>query len=83
MVTALSCAVYCKGALYLILSFDCGSEPPWALEEVDIDTSEKPPIVPDNVNEEAPFASVLLVTIYSKVIMFPSDTDLPKTPSPK
>ena len=61
MVTALSCAEYCKGALYLIEFFDWGSEPPCELDEVDIDTSEKPPIVSAKVNVEAPFDSSLFV----------------------
>ena len=37
----------------------------------------------DSVNELAPFASVLFVTIYSNIIILPSVNDAPNTPSPK
>ena len=75
--------MYCKGALNLIDSFVSGSAPPWALELVEIETSEKPPTELDKVNEEAPLASVLLVTIYSNITILPSDNFLPNTSSPK
>ena len=81
--TALSCLAYCNGALYLIDSFVWASAPPWALETVVIVTSVNPPTLPDNVNVEAPFASALLETMYSKITILPSDKDWPTTPSPK
>ena len=75
--------MYCKGALYLIDSLDCASEPLAAFDVVVIVTFEKPPISPDNSNALAPLASVLFVTIYSKIIILPSIGFLPKMPSPK
>ena len=75
--TALSCLAYCNGALNLIDSFDWPSDPPWADELVVIVTSLKPPTLPDNVNVEAPFASVLFVTMYSKITILPSSKDFP------
>ena len=75
--------MYCNGALNRIDSFDSASEPPCATELVVIDTSEKPSIVLDNVNAEAPFDSSLFVTTYSKITILPSDNFLPNTPSPK
>ena len=83
MVTALSCDVYCRGALNLIDSFDSGSEPPWAFELVTTDTSEKPPTELETLKAEAPFASSLFVTMYSKITMLPSDNFLPNISSPK
>ena len=75
--------MYCKGALYLIDSFVCGSEPLAAFEVVETVTSEKPSMSPERTNELAPFPSVLFVTIYSNIIIFPSTGFLPNWPSPK
>ena len=75
--------MYCKGALNLIESFVCASDPLAALPVVVIVTSEKPSMSPDKVNVLAPLASVLFVTIYSKTIILPSTGFLPRTPSPK
>ena len=75
--------MYCKGALYLIDSFVCGSEPLAAFDVVVIDTFEKPSMLPDKLNALAPFPSVLFVTIYSNITILPSDNFLPKIPSPK
>ena len=69
--------------MYLIDSFDSASAPPWALELVETVTFVNPPIEPANVNVEAPFASSLFETIYSKITILPSDNFLPKIPSPK
>ena len=75
--------MYCKGALYLIDSFVCGSEPLAAIPVVVIVTFEKPSMSPDKANELAPLASVLLVTTYSNITILPSDNFLPNSPSPK
>ena len=75
--------MYCKGALYLIDSFVCGSEPLAAFDVVVIVTFEKPSMLPDKANELAPFPSVLFVTTYSNITMLPSDNFLPNRPSPK
>ena len=75
--------MYCKGALYLIDSFVCGSAPLAAFDVVVIVTFEKPSMSPDKVNELAPLASVLFVTIYSKITILPSTGFLPSMPSPK
>ena len=75
--------MYCSGALNLIDSFDSDSAPPCADELVETETFVNPPIEPDSVNVEAPFASVLFVTTYSKITMLPSDKFCPITPSPK
>ncbi len=40
-------------------------------------------MLPDNVNEEAPLAASLFVTMYSNITMLPSSTAFPKTSSPK
>ena len=81
--TALSWAVYCNGALYLIDSLVCGSAPLAAFDVVVIVTFEKPSMSPDKANELAPLASVLFVTIYSNITILPSDNFLPNNPSPK
>ena len=81
--TARSWAVYCKGALYRIDSFDSDSAPPCADELVVIETFVKPSIDPVNVNVEAPLDSVLFVTMYSSMTILPSDKFCPSTPSPK
>ena len=83
MVTALSWAAYCNGALCLIDSFVSESEPPCELETVVIVTSEKPPILPDSVNELALLETPLFVTIYSSITILPSNNALPFIPSPK
>ena len=75
--------MYCKGALNLIDSFVSGSDPPWATELVVIVAFVNPPIEPDNAKLEAPFASSLFETTYSKITILPSDNLFPITPSPK
>ena len=75
--------MYCKGALYLIDSFVCGSEPLAAFDVVVMVTSERPLMSPDKENALAPLPSVLFVTTYSNMIIFPSTGFLPKIPSPK
>ena len=45
--------------------------PPCDTELVVIETSVKPPTLPCKAKVFAPFESVLLVTIYSKVIKLP------------
>ena len=67
----------------LIEAFDSPKAPPCEFETVAIVTSENPPILPDKVNELAPFETVMFVTIYSKITIIPSDNALPFTPSPK
>ena len=83
MVTALSCDVYCRGALNLIDSFVSGTEPPCAADLVTTVTSENPPTEPFGVKFAVPFASSKFETIYSKVTMLPSANFLPNIPSPK
>ena len=67
----------------LIELFVCAILPPCATDLVVILTSVNPPTVPPKLNVEAPLEASLFVTIYSKIIMLPSVTDLPKIPSPK
>ena len=81
--TALSCAVYCRGALNLIDSFSSSSDPPWAFDLVVMVTFENAPILEPNSNLLAPLASSWFVTIYSKITMLPSSNLFPITPSPK
>ena len=83
VVTARSCAAYCNGALNRIDSFVCPTEPPCAEELVVIVTFVNPSIEPDREKELAPFASIVFVTIYSKITMLPSANDWPIVPSPK
>ena len=83
MVTALSCAEYCKGALNLILSFDSASLPPCDTEEVETVMFENNPMLPAGVNVLAPLDNALLVTIYSIITILPFDNFLPSIPSPK
>ena len=40
-------------------------------------------MLPDNEKELAPLETVLLVAIYSKITILPSDKEAPFTPSPK
>ena len=67
----------------LIESFVSPSEPPCEFETVEIVTSVNPPILPDKLNELAPFETFLFVTIYSNITILPSANALPFTPSPK
>ena len=83
MVTALSCAVYCKGALKRILSLLSGSLPPCDTLFAVTVMFEKPPIEPAGTKVLAPFDKDLLDTIYSNITILPCLGFLPSMPSPK
>ena len=80
--TALFCAVYDLGALYLTESIDSISSPPFA--GVNVVTATVPPsnVEPVYWNTLAPFAAALLVVKYVMFTMLPLCNALPMTSLP-
>ena len=72
-----------NGAFNLIDCIVSLSAPPDATSTVSIDKSVTVDIALEDVNEEAPFATVLFVTTYLNLTTLLSDSALPVIPSPK